>query len=108
LNGEKYAKKGKNTKFGITKSKFNYVKKCKEKGCSSCGYINIDLVRFFDMDHMDINNKIANICKMCVDPFYSLDDVINECLKCRVLCRNCHRIHTDKQIKDGLFLHKKI
>jgi len=100
--------KGESTKTGITKSKYNYVSKCKEKGCSSCGYINSNLVRFFDMDHIDINTKITEVGKMCREPFYSLDDVINECLKCRVLCRHCHKIHTDKQRKDGMFLPNKI
>ena len=48
----------------------------------------------------------ANISKMCMDPGYSLDDVIQECNKCRVLCKHCHRIHTFRQIKAGLFLPK--
>ena len=91
---------------GITKIKYDYVSKLKEKGCSSCKFTDIDTPRFFDMDHLDIDDKIACIGKMCQDSHYSLDDVIKECNKCRVLCKHCHRIHTNKQIKKGLFSQK--
>lgn len=98
--------KGENKRGGLIKSKYDYVSKCKEKGCSSCKFTDPN-PRFFDMDHLDISDKIANIGKMCKDPDYSLDDVIKECEKCRVLCKHCHKIHTIKQIKQGLFLPTK-
>ena len=40
---------------------------------------------------------------MCKYADYSLDDLIKECSKCRVLCKHCHKIHTNKQAKEGLF-----
>jgi hypothetical protein len=98
--------KGESIRSGLIKSKYDYVSKLKEEGCSSCKFTDIDTPRFFDMDHLDISDKIACIGQMCKDSDYSLDDVIKECNKCRVLCKHCHRIHTNKQMKQGLFLPK--
>lgn len=98
--------KGAGTRGLLMKSKYDYVSKCKEKGCSSCKFTDIDTPRFFDMDHLDLSDKIANIGDMCKNPDYSLDDIIKECDKCRVLCKHCHKIHTIKQMKQGLFLPK--
>jgi len=97
--------KGESTKTGFIKIKYDYVSKCKEKGCSSCGFTDPN-PKFFDMDHLDISDKKANVSKMCIRPEYSLDDVIKECEKCRVLCKHCHRIRTNKQMEQGLFLPK--
>lgn len=97
--------KGGNKRGGLIKSKYEYVAKCKEKGCSSCKFIDPN-PRFFDMDHLDISDKIESIGNMCKNPDYSLDDVIEECNKCRVLCKHCHKIHTINQVKQGLFLPK--
>jgi len=84
----------------VTKTK--YVKSLKLAGCSSCGYLDSNLPRFFDMDHIDPANKIADLATMVNTKDYSLEDVIAECKKCRVLCKFCHKIHTKLQIAKGI------
>jgi hypothetical protein len=81
--------------------KQKYVNNLKCLGCVSCGYKNKKLLRFFDMNH--ITYKRANISTMVKSSKYSLSDVIEECKRCEVLCKNCHRIHTKKQIELGMF-----
>jgi hypothetical protein len=82
---------------GERKRKGDHVRKLKEKGCSSCGYKN-DCSRHFDMDHTDLSQKILDVGDMVNDCKYTLKDVVDECLKCRVLCKHCHRINTNKQL----------
>ena len=74
----------------------------KECGCSECK-LKTDLLRFLEMDHLIRKLKRANISQMVLSPEFSLEDVIEECKKCRVLCRHCHKIHTDEQRKNGEF-----
>lgn len=76
------------------RKKTEYVHSLKRQGCSSCGYINPRLMRFFEMDHL--RDKVSGISEMCKDPAFSYEDVVAECAKARVLCRFCHRIHTNK------------
>ena len=85
------------TKLALKKK--NYVESIKVKGCSTCNYINPNLLRFFEMDHIDPKTKIKGIAKIIFLKEFSLDDVINECKKCRVLCRFCHTLHTLKQLR---------
>jgi len=35
-----------------------FLFQAKEKGCTICGYINVDLPRFFDMDHLFVRNQV--------------------------------------------------
>ena len=60
------------------------------------------------MDHLVISEKVACVSQMVRDSKYSIEDVINECSKTRVLCAFCHVIHTRNQRMDGLFLPKTI
>jgi hypothetical protein len=94
-------------KIGIWKEKADYIKNIKKCGCSHCGYSNINILRFFEMDHLDPKNKLASICEMVRKYNYSLQDVIKECEKCRILCRHCHLIHSFNQRKQGLFIKYK-
>lgn len=94
--------KGTCRKTLLAKTKYEYIKNFKAQGCESCGYNNTDIPRLFDFDHIDPSNKIASISSMYITSDYSLDDVINECKKCRVLCKFCHRIHSVKQQKERL------
>jgi hypothetical protein len=96
--------KGAETHVISAKKKLAYVRSLKAEGCSSCGYRDITLPRFFDMDHTSV--KRANISEMCYDPKYTLQDVIDECRLCRVLCKFCHRIHTRRQINAGIRIEK--
>jgi len=96
--------KGTNHRSSYNQEKLDYTNKLKLQGCEVCEYKNSDLPRFFDMDHLDISEKKASVGNMCGNSDYSLDDVIKECRKCRILCKHCHKIHTAKQTKQGLFL----
>lgn len=87
---------------GVTFEKINYVRLIKKDGCSSCGDVG-GHYRFYDLDHLDPKSKRTEISRMVITS-YSLEDVIEECKKCRVLCKHCHIIRTIRQIKLGLFL----
>ena len=86
----------------IRKQKRDYVNKIKQKGCIICGYINLDLLRYLDLDHINPESKIKSLSQMVIKDNYTLEEVKEECLKCRVLCRMCHTLHTREQIKQGL------
>lgn len=82
--------------------KLDYVNEQKKKGCSTCGYINLNLPRYFDMDHLYPKTKLDNVSSMVLRNKYSLEQVINECNLCRVLCKQCHKLHTHEQRKTGV------
>ncbi len=86
----------------ITKTKRRYVDKIKENGCSECGFKDVALLRFFDMDHLNPEDKIDCVSHMVLFTEYTLEDVTQECKKCRVLCKHCHIIHTSNQIKNQI------
>jgi len=79
--------------------KTDYVNEIKKQGCSVCEFKDETLLRFFEFDHLEPNNKIEGISKMIRMNEYRLEDVKLEISKTRLLCRNCHRIHTDWQRK---------
>ena len=83
--------------------KKNYVCKLKEKGCECCGFYDESLLSYLEFDHIDPKDKIACISLMMIKSKYTLEQLIEECKKCRILCRACHRIHTRWQKKQGLF-----
>lgn len=102
----KKREKGHKNKEGIARRiKKEYVNKLKSEGCSCCGYKNINLLRFFDMDHLDPFKKITCISEMVIGK-YSLEETIEECSGCRVLCKMCHAVHTRKQHEKGLLIKK--
>lgn len=51
----------------------------------------------FDFDHIDRKSKINGISNM-VKGHASISKIDNEISKCRLLCGNCHRIYTHKQL----------
>lgn len=71
-------------------------------GCSVCGF-KTEIARLLDMDHLNPLNKISCLSEMASNSKFNLQDIIEECKKCRVLCRHCHKIHTDEQRKSGVF-----
>ena len=71
--------------------------KLKIAKCSICDIaVTEETTRCFDFDHIDMNTKtdtISNLCSKC-----SIKKIKEEIDKCRLLCCNCHRLHTIKQL----------
>ena len=66
----------------------NYIKvRC---GCHICGYNDNPLALQFD----HLGYKTMQDSHMVL---HSLVNLFNEVRKCRVLCANCHSIHTDRR-----------
>jgi hypothetical protein len=63
------------------------------RGCELCGYREHPAA--LDFDHVDPAAKTFTIAKLCAGR--SLDKVLAEISKCRVLCSNCHRIESFNQ-----------
>jgi hypothetical protein len=70
-----------------------------DKGCETCGY-NADPAAL-QFDHLDPDTKLISATGRRVSPAgmlgYSQAMILSEIAKCRVLCANCHAIHTYKQ-----------
>lgn len=64
-----------------------------DKSCEECG---IDDWRVLEFDHLDRSKKsfgVSDCCSRCL----SIKRIQQEISKCRILCANCHRIHTREQ-----------
>jgi len=59
------------------------------RGCSECGYRSHPQALQFD--HLDPSNKEINVS--CFGEV-SWTRLLREIMKCRVLCANCHSVHT--------------
>jgi hypothetical protein len=70
-----------------------------DKQCEQCGFSDS---RALDFDHIDPQDKTKIIAKMIHDGT-SIKTLKKEIVKCRILCANCHRIHTVKSISVTLF-----
>lgn len=70
---------------------FNYLS---SRVCESCGESNTRVLTF---DHIDQKEKFKPVSTMCVQG-YSLEMLKKEISKCRILCANCHTIHTMAQV----------
>lgn len=63
-----------------------------KKGCESCGCHD---PRVLEFDHLDPKKKHKTISLLISQGYsWSSDVVRREVRKCRVLCANCHRLHT--------------
>lgn len=91
-----------NSRSHSERKKLAYVIKLKRNGCSLCSYINHNIPRYFDMDHIDPKTKTKEISRMVKDNSYTMEQLIEECGKCRILCKHCHIIHTSKQRYDKI------
>ena len=78
------------------REKDRYVKSLKRKGCEFCGFKDDNVARYFEFDHIDPKDKEFLISVMVRKGKFSLEDLIRECRKCRVLCKACHRIRTQR------------
>nr|QYA18335.1 restriction endonuclease HNH [Clandestinovirus] len=93
------------TQQSVTKAS---VRRCKEfvdklkRDIGSCMLCDATVpdgpfgTRSFDFDHIDPKHKIKKIASLVA--LGRLDAVRKEIEKCRLLCANCHRIHTRKQL----------
>lgn len=90
----------------LEQKKLDIVNKIKEKGCEKCKHKDPTLPEFFHMDHLVPKDKIKSISQMVKNSKYSIDILKEECKKTRVLCANCHAIHTNHQIKSGIIAAK--
>lgn len=77
---------------------YNYLS---NNHCEMCGMSD---PRALEFDHIDKADKRKDICTMIKDN-YSIETLQKEMDKCRVLCANCHRIHTCEQ--NNSYRHKK-
>ncbi|MBP1985842.1 homing endonuclease associated repeat-containing protein [Halolamina salifodinae] len=58
-------------------------------GCESCGHDNPVAL---DLHHIDGESKEFSVSRLVAEG-YSIDRVLREIQRCRVLCANCHRNH---------------
>lgn len=64
--------------------------------CEMCGWFDLNHLYCLDFDHLKPDEKIANVSQLANDR--RADNIIlNEIAKCRLLCANCHRLHTLEQ-----------
>lgn len=83
------------------------IKERKALGCEICKYVNIEMPRFFDFDHLDPTTKLENVAAM-VHLNYATSLIEQEMNKCRVLCKNCHHIHTITQVSNKIVRKGKL
>jgi len=62
------------------------------KGCQICGYNKHPVA--LEFDHLNKADKVKDVSNMKKG---NLKKLIAEVRKCRVLCANCHAIHSKKQ-----------
>lgn len=66
-----------------------------ERGCECCGERD---PRKLEYDHKNPANKHRGISRLITDGYSWSSAVLRrEIRKCRILCANCHRVHTIKQ-----------
>ena len=65
-------------------------------GCQLCGYKEHACALQFD--HIEPKKKLRMISPM---QGYSMKSLKNEMRKCRVLCANCHAVHSEVQRKNA-------
>lgn len=86
-NKEKYIKKA---KINNQKSVDAFVEFMKDKKCVDCGNDNPIVLEF---DHRE--DKLANVSTLVRG---SLKKLHEEIAKCDIVCSNCHKIRTAKQL----------
>ena len=62
--------------------------------CVECGESDPVVLEF---DHLDRNTKTYSVCKIIKDGL-GVDTLLAEIKKCQVLCCNCHRRRTCRQL----------
>lgn len=62
------------------------------KPCDICSGIFPPVA--MDWDHLDQQQKSFDICQEGIREMYSVEKLHEEIDKCRLICANCHRIHS--------------
>lgn len=60
--------------------------------CDMCGGLFPPTA--MDWDHIDPTQKSFEICQEGIREMYSQEKLLEEIAKCRLICANCHRIHS--------------
>ena len=82
-----------NTRAAVRKGKLRkYIEDNMDLRCVKCGY---DKLPALDFDHLDPATKEYNVSQL-ISSGCSLERLMNEIAKCRILCSNCHRLSTAK------------
>lgn len=74
------------------------------KGCESCGCRD---PRVLEFDHLDPEKKRTTISTLISQGYsWGSEQIRKEVRKCRVLCANCHRLHT--VVQQGYYAHDDV
>jgi len=97
-----YYSQCKSCTYAVQKKRRDYmlelVKRYKmKKGCEECGYKGHFAA--LHLDHLDPSKKYLAVSSMQT---HTISKVKNEIRKCRVLCANCHAVHTHFQMLNRL------
>lgn len=93
----------KEKKYAERFSRRDFIRNYKmEKGCESCGYKEHPSA--LQLDHLDPSDKKYTLSQCISLSWKTLEE---ELKKCRVLCANCHAVHTYNQYHEGIFKKEK-
>jgi hypothetical protein len=71
----------------------NFIRSLKiGKSCDICGGVFPPVA--MDWDHINPELKSFEICQEGIREMYSQEKLLEEIAKCRLLCANCHRVHS--------------
>ena len=78
----------------------NYLNNYKlSKGCRECGYNKSPYA--LEFHHRDRNSKCNNVSNIRKSSWVQLDNIVKEVKKCDILCSNCHKILTKKEVSNA-------
>tara|TARA_R100000005_G_C4932979_1_gene161043 strand:- start:467 stop:907 length:441 start_codon:yes stop_codon:yes gene_type:complete len=78
----------------------NYLNSYKmSKGCLECGYNESPYA--LEFHHRDRKFKSKNVSNFRKSSWAQLDKIVKEVKKCDILCSNCHKILTQKEINNA-------
>ena len=78
----------------------NYLNEYKlNKGCQECGYNESPYA--LEFHHRDRQIKTKNVSNFRKSSWTQLDQIVEEVKKCDILCSNCHKILTQKEINNA-------
>ena len=86
------------------KTRISCLRYLAKKGCETCGERD---PRVLEFDHRAPKNKTESIATLLSQGYsWANERLRKEIRKCRVLCANCHRIHTAEQ--QGYYGHELV